>query len=325
MNRLLQIAELIAGGAARHRVFEPLLADWQRELQHASGPIARVITTASGFFGFVRALLVCAVIDGAWIPPWRATLSALGAIALAFGISVSVLLIAPVPQHLPRDLSEPMVQSWILVWTGILLPPAFLLGAFLLRRDARVTLRHSVIFTLFAAAATTALVAHTTDEALRKRYDTFEMQEHLRDLALARHRAGQAVFSGDRYRLTMQTTVAERRANFVRHRALMEAHRQDPPVTWRDRLAHVSPVILAVVFAIIGWTLAGFGNATIGRAFGWWALVFMATITLTRIFWLVVQVPMPRTPPWLMPALFVAVACALVVHSIRSHNSMRPS
>jgi len=97
------------------------------------------------------------------------------------------------------------------------------------------------------------------------------------------------------------------------------------PVTWSDRLAQVSPVILAVVFAAMGWTLAGFGNATIGRAFGWWALVFMATITLTRIFWLVVQIPMPRTPQWLMPALFVAVACLLAVHSIRSQHSTRPS
>jgi len=325
MSRLLWLADSIAGTAARHRVFEPLLADWQRQLQQADSIAARVAIVSSGAFAFVRALAVCAVIDGAWVPPLRASLTSVAAIAVAIGISVGVLLLAPLPLNIPRDLSEPMAQRWVLGWAGVLMPPAFLLATFLLRRDPRSTSRHAIAVAILAAAVTTTVVVNTTDEALRKRYDTFEVGERMRELALARHRAGARVYSGNRYREELETTVAERRARFERYRALMEAHRQIPPVTWSDRLAQVSPVILAVVFAAMGWTLAGFGNATIGRAFGWWALVFMATITLTRIFWLVVQIPMPRTPQWLMPALFVAVAWLLAVHSIRSQHSTRPS
>jgi hypothetical protein len=325
MNRLLTVAELIAGRSARQRVFEPLLADWQRQLQHADSPSARLTVAASGAVAFARALAICAVIDGAWMPPLRVSLTSLAAITFAVLISIGVLLIAPVPQDVPRDLSEPLVQRWILVWAGILLPPAFLLATFLLRRDARCTQRHAALVTLLAAAATALVVVNSTDDALRRRYDTFEVQEHMRELALARHRAGAPVFAGDRYRRTMQTTVAERRANFERYRARMAAHRQDPPPTWRDRFAQLRPVLLAIIFSMIGWMLAGLGHATVPRAFGWWALVFVATITLTRIFWLVVRVPMPRIPEWLMPALFTFVACALAIHALRSYNSERPS
>lgn len=322
MNRLLTIAELISGAAARHRVFEPLLADWQRELQHASTPFERWLSIVSGSSGFLRALLVCAVIDGAWIPPLRATLTSLIASTIAIGISIGVLLIAPVPQNVPRDLAEPAVQRWILVWATVLVPPVFVLGAFLLRRDARVTLRHAVLFALLAGAATATLVASTTDEALRKRFDTFESQERRRELALARHRAGAFVFTGDQYHRELTSTVAERRANYERFRARFDAFRAtQPPPSWSKRLAEARPILLAVIFAMIGWTLAGFGRVTLRRAFGWWALTFIATITLTRIFWLVVQVPMPRTPAWLRPALFVSVAGALAVNAIRSRHS----
>lgn len=326
MNRLLTIAEFFAGSAARHRVFEPLIADWQRELQHASTSLERFRVIVSGSFGFLRALTVCAVIDGVWIPPLRATLTSFASIALAISISIGVLLIAPIPQSVPLDLSEPFVQRWILVWLTILLPPVFVLGTYLLRRDTRGTHRHAVVFTMLAVAATTTVVVNTTDEALRKRYDTFENQERMRALALARHRAGIPVYSGNRYNEESRTTVAERRANFERFRSRFNAYRaSQPPPSWGHRLAEARPVLLAVIFCVMGWTLAAFGHPTVPRAFGWWALSFAATISLTRIFWLIVQVPMPRTPQWLMPALFVSIACALAINAIRSRHSMRSS
>ena len=324
MRHAATLAKFICGDAACARVFEPLLADWQRELQHAAGPISRTAAVLSGSFAFMRALAVCFVIDGAWTPPLRATLTSLAAITVAVAISIGVLLMAPLPQNLPLDVSEPVVQRWILIWANILVPPAFLLATFLLRRDTRASRRHAIVFTMLAATATTAIVINTTDDALRRRYDTFEVHERMRELALERHRAGSFVFSGRRYEETMRTTVEERRASFDRYRASIDRIVATLPApTWSDELTQFRPVMLAVIFAVMGWTLAGLGRATVPRAFGWWALVFMATITLTRIFWLVVQVPMPRTPQWLMPTLFVFVAVALGVNAIRSRRSMR--
>ena len=317
MLTLLAIAEFVCGATARHRTFDPMLADWQRELDeaHRRGTAPDLFALGSGCFGFTRALLYCAVSEGVWIPPLRASLVPIAAVTAAIAISIAVLLIARYPSNLPRDLSLPMVQSWVLVWSATFVPPVFVLATFLLRRDRHATIRHAIVFVAFAIAVTTALVINTTDEALRRRYDTFEASERMREWQLADIRAGRAVYDGGRHQRELRTTVEQRRARFNRYRAQMDAMRQDPTPTWRDRFERWSPIAMAAVFAIIGWTLAGLRMPTVPLGVGWWALMFAAIVAMTRILSYLVGVPMPRPPQWIILPIFTSIMLALVINA----------
>jgi len=320
MSRLLKIADFICGERARHRTFEPMLADWQRELERAkrAGVLPFASAAASGGLGFARAVLYCAVSEGVWMPPLRGTLLSLAAVSTAVAISIGVVLIAPPPSHLPRDLSLLVVRHWVLTWTATIVPPAFLLSTFLLRLDPRATARHAVVFTIVAAVATGVLIVNTTNDALRKRYDSFEMYEQTRAVSLERHRAGQFVYTGSSYQQEIATTVEQRRARYERFLAQMAAlRRNDPPPTWRERFGQWSPLLLAVVFAITGWMLASFGKPTVTRGVAWWTLMFAAIVAMTRLLSYLVGVPMPRPPQWVMLPIFTAIMLALMFGSRR--------
>jgi hypothetical protein len=314
MNRLLKLAEFMCGERSRHRTFEPMLADWQRELTNAKGPRSLLRALASGGFGFIRALLFCAMCEGVWIPPLHGTLLSLAAITTATAVSIGVVLLAPPPAHMPRDLSLLVVQHWVLTWTVTIVPPAFLLSTFLLRADPRATIRHCIVFTIVAAAATSVLIVNTTDDALRKRFDSFEMYEQARAVSLERHRAGQLVYTGSSYQQEISTTVDQRRIRYERFVAQMQAFRRnDPPPTWSERFRQWSPLLFAVVFAITGWLLAGFGIPTITRGAAWWTLVFAAIVAMTRMLSYLVGIPMPRPPQWVILPIFASVMLALMI------------
>lgn len=317
MSALLRIAEALTGRGARYRVFEPLLADWQRELLdcQSRGVIARLSASVKGAAAFVGALAYCAVAEGVWIPPLRGVLLSLTGVAAALAVSIAVLLIGPPPLDLPRDLSEPLVQQWVLIWASTIVPPVFLLATFLLRRDSRATLRHAVVVILIAAATMNVVRLSTTTEALRHRYDTFEVSERLYQRALAEYRAGKfrAAFR--------ETTLEERRARYERYRAWLAKLPKDPPPTWSERFAQLSPVILAMIFALSGWVLAGLGPVTVTRGTGWWALVFAAIVAMTRVLSNVIQIPMPRPPQWVIVPLFASMMFMLVIASVRHFNS----
>jgi hypothetical protein len=319
MNRLLTLADFVCGEPARRRVFEPLLADWQRELQQArvAGAAGYTMAMLSGSFGFARAVISCAITDGIWMPPLHGALLSVAAVGAAIAASIGILLTAA-PPNLAGGLSLPSVQLWVLTWAGSVVPPVFLLGTFMLRCDSRATHRHAIVSTVLAAFATTLLVVSTTDEALRRRYDTFETSERMRDFSLARHREGRLVYRGSAYQQELATTIEQRRARFVRYRAQMNAIRYEPPATMSSRLAQWRPVGMSVVFAAMGWLLAGLGSPTISRGIAWWALILAAIVAMTRLLSLLVGIPMPRPPEWAALPLFTAMMIALAIGARRN-------
>jgi hypothetical protein len=62
----------------------------------------------------------------------------------------------------------------------------------------------------------------------------------------------------------------------------------------------------------MGWTLAGLEQPTVSRGLIWWALVFLATIAMTNLLSLLVRVPMPRPPQWVMLPLFASITAVLI-------------
>jgi hypothetical protein len=316
MKRLLTIATAICGWRASHSVIEPLLADWQRELEaaRARGLFGLALVSAAGAFALVRSMIACAIAEGLWVPPLRATALSILAIAFSLAVSTALLLtIAPMPSGFSRNPVDPLAQGWLLVMTSTVLPPAFLLAMFIHRRDARATMRHAIIGAAFVAIATTAVVITTNPEAINRRYNTFEFQERIRERTLAAAKSNPSIYKGNSYQRTLATTVEQRRASFDLLQSYLAKTRQhDPPPTWAERFAQLQPILLAIVFAAIGWTLAGLAQPSLTRGLIWWALVFLATIAMTNLLSLLVGVPMPRPPQWVMLPLFASISALLI-------------
>ena len=68
MTRLLVVAEFLFGPATRERVFEPLVADWQRELDAASSNYERARIVISGSAAFSVSLVSCLLTGGIVMP-----------------------------------------------------------------------------------------------------------------------------------------------------------------------------------------------------------------------------------------------------------------
>jgi hypothetical protein len=81
-------------------------------------------------------------------------------------------------------------------------------------------------------------------------------------------------------RLRGERAIDERRASFERFMAMRaEREAQRPGLSWTQMLRRAQPVALAVMFGVMGWTLAGLGIASVGRAALWWGLMFSAALT----------------------------------------------
>ena len=59
MRRLLSAATWLCGEAAGQQVFEPLIADWDRELRHSHTPSARAVAVIRGLLAFTLTLISC--------------------------------------------------------------------------------------------------------------------------------------------------------------------------------------------------------------------------------------------------------------------------
>lgn len=323
MTNLLRAARFVCGDDASARVIEPLLADWQRELQLArrQGTFAYAAIAASGAGALARSLLACAITESLWIPPLRGAMFSLLAIAFTVSASVLVLMIPAVPRT-ERSLADPLMQRWLLVMSSTVLPPSFLLAMFMQRRDPRATVRHAVIGLSLVAIAMTALTVTTNPDTLRRRYSTFEFQERLRARMLIEAQSHPDIYRGRALEQTLATTVEQRRAIYDRMQArFAEFRKNDPPQTFAERFAQWQPVMLSVVFAVMGWMLGGMGDATISRGLIWWSLVFLATIAMTPLLSLLVGVPMPRPAQWWMLPMFTSMTLALVVAARTNRRS----
>ena len=330
MSRWLTIAEWLCGNHARRAFFEPLVADWQRELFEAQDRgrwrVAQVF--GSGAVAYAASLTRC-VVMGEWVPTRRAALAA----TLAFGIATSVatlLLLALSSQFGPPiDLRSIQTQAFLLFSLIIVVPPAVLPALFLLRRDSRSGIRHAIVAISVVAAASGALVVLTSPEAINAYFSTFEAGEREYARNLANDRAGRYQYPGTAVRqLRGEQTLEQRRASFARFEAWRaeQIARQPPrPLTWRDRVIRYQPVALAVLFAVMGWTLAGLSAATLTRAILWWALMTAAMLTLTATPGLFMRIAVYRFPYWASVPIFTTVTAALIIASWRRHSARAPA
>jgi hypothetical protein len=315
MKRFLSFTEFFCGATARNRVIEPLLADWQKELglARSQGVISYATAAVSGAVALMRSLVACAIVEGVWLPPARGMLFSVLAIVFSVAMSIAILLMPRLPSGMTHSPGDPRTQLWLLVMIPTVWPPAFLLAMFMHRRDSRATFRHAIVGVLFAAIATTAVVVATTPENINRRYNTFEFQERIRARMLIAAKSDPDIYRGRAREQTLATSVEQRRANYEKFQSRIAALRKnDPPPTPAERFAQIQPILLSIVFAAMGWMLAGIGHATVSRGVIWWALVLLATITMTPLLSLLAGVPMPQPAQWWMLPMFTSMTLALM-------------
>lgn len=281
MHLLLNLAENLLGSQIRATVFEPLVADWQREMSDARhrGSWAYAGTIASGSWALIQTLARCAMTSDEWLPGWRASgvsiLAFLAAIVLAVG---GVTLIA---LQNGRPL-EPGLRtySWLLGTAALYVPPAMLPAMFLLRRDSLSTARHAAAAIAMGAALTVAVLVVTSPEGLNRYFSSFEWSEREYQRGLANDRVGRDQYPGTAYRqLVTPKTVGERRERYAKFQVWLEEQRaKDAPPTWPERIRRMQPAVLAILFGIMGWTLAGMGSPSISRAMAWWMLMYVTML-----------------------------------------------
>lgn len=280
-NRALAFASLWLDGETVRHTFEPLVADWQRELTdaHQRGRLPYAIATASGMWAFIRSLLRCAMTSSGWLPTWRASGIAIAAFLAAIVLAVGGVTLIVLQNGRPI---EPGLRTYssLLGSAALYVPPAMLPAVFLLRRDPRTTIRHAAAAISLGALLTVGVLVLTSPEALNRYFSSFEWSEREYQRALANDRIGRYQYPGSAYReLTTPKTVEERRERHERFMAWLEEQRaKEPPPTWQERVARTQPAVLAILFGIMGWTLAGMGSPSIPRAMMWWSLMYLTTL-----------------------------------------------
>jgi hypothetical protein len=281
MRRLLRLANVLCGSQATASVFDPLVADWQRELTESRqrGRWAHARAAASGAGAFTRSLVRCAMARSGWLPTWRA--GGIGILAFVAAIVLAMAGVALIAVQHGRPI-EPGLRtySWLLGTAALYVPPALLPAMFLLRRDPRATARHAAAAIALGSALTVGVLLITSPEALNRYFSSFEWSEREYQRGLANDQAGRYQYPGTAYRqLVTPKTVEERREKYARFMVWLEEQRAtDAPPTWQERIARMQPVVLAILFGIMGWTLAGMGSPSIPRALVWWVLMYKATL-----------------------------------------------
>lgn len=323
-NHALAFASRWFDEATVRSTFEPLVADWQREMADARqrGRLPLAIAVVSGTWAFTRSLAGCAMTSDGWFPSWRAggigILAFLAAILLAVG---GVTLIA-VQNGQPL---EPGLRtySWLLGTAALYVPPAMLPAMFLLRRDPRSTARHAAAAIALGALLTTAVLVLTSPEALNRYFSSFEWGEREYQRALANDRIGRYQYPGTAYRqLVTPKTVEERREKYERFMVWLEEQRaKEPAPTWPERFARMQPAVLAILFGIMGWTLAGMGSPSIPRAMMWWLLMYLTTLGFGGLLASVVggmSFWSARIQYWMAVPVITAMTASLMLASRRS-------
>jgi hypothetical protein len=315
MGRLLSIAEWFCGDAARDRVFDPLLADWDRELRDAgtASRATRAVIVVRGCTAFIRALLTCSVrhaISGEG-RMWK-----YGALTFVLAATLSIAFEAmfinyQVGPDYPPDL---LLIAAIRFSRATAIASALLPAMFLLRRDARVGTRAAVgALALGPALVMTGVVSQGW---LDNYMPSFSQNERMFQRMRANDLAGRVSYPGTMVReLRDATSTPEQRRvrseQFLASRAEQVA-KVTQPTPW-ERLRRSNATALGILFGITGWLLAGVIRPTWPRAVACWAIAWQLTMIADGRLSDLLSLPHLRFSWWTLPAILAAMALTLLL------------
>jgi hypothetical protein len=318
MRRLLVVATWLCGESARDRVFEPLLADWSRELRDAApqSPLSRAAVFISGALAFTLTLFACglrhALAEDTGMWKYGAVTFVLAA-TLAIVLEASMIYYS-IPPDYPPDL---LLIAAMRFSAGKALALAMLPALFLLRRDSRAGL----------GKATAAIVVGTAIVALgvvsQSWFESYQpsasQNERMYQRMRANDLAGRVSYPGTAVRELRDATSTpeQRKARYEQFRgsvAQQRANAPPPPTPWQ-RLTRSNTTVLAVLFGVIGWMLGGLARPTLPGAIAGWAVVSLLVMLLDDRLSTMLGLPGFGLSWWTLPAVAAALALALANRS----------
>ncbi len=282
MRRLLEIAERLCGVHARNNVFEPLAADWQRELILARprGRTAYVRTLISGALAFIRSTVMCADVV-TWVPPPRTALHGVATLVVAAVLPLGIPIAGRAVSGSPLEVGSIRTLASMAFSANLYFPPAAMLALFVIRRDPRLLRRHALLAIFSISVIGTGLAFATSNDAVRRYFSTPEWFEREYQRAVMNDLAGRVQYPGTAVRQIRAQSFEQRRIGYERVAAMAQSRSEDRP-SWRRSARQFQPVALAVVLAVMGWRLATVARPTFARAGLWWLLMVSVTMTTTR-------------------------------------------
>ena len=325
MARLLALAAWWCGEHAKAVVFEPLLADWQHELEAAShsGRARYIAALVSGAFAYARSLTRCTISAG-WLPTSRAAQTVALTFFVGFDAALFLLWIASLPSGLTLEFSSLQTRYFLLSAAGLACAPLLLPALFMMRRDPDATARHAASVIAFGALLTAGAVTLSTPQMINRYFSTFEAYEGEYQRNLANDRAGRVTYPWTAVRQLKPTTLEQRRAAYERFQEWrLRNEAKQPALTAQQHLRRMQPVALAVLFGMMGWTLAGLGPLTFSRAAMWWLFIYAASLTFGVMPQALTGLPLRGVPYDYAIPIFGAATLALVMGSWRRRNERR--
>ena len=321
MMRRLAIAEWLCGDRARRDVFEPLVADWQRELDGTSG-ITRWRSAARGWSAFAITMATCLISGGSAMP--RVTLiNGLTVLLLSTVLLIAIQIGLNVLQFrndFPLEMRFWMALPLIL---PLAIPLAMLPMMMLVRSAGQLAGRGATALVLGAA-----LVAYLTAGWLTPliqgdvREELYE-QMYLRDIA--NDRAGRVSYPATAVRQVRPTTAEQRaiqREQFRNDPRYLAAQAERTRARWGRSSIMLAALTLAV--GAFGWLLGGLRRTTAIHAAAWWALAWITLMVLDGRF----QYPgfgvsqyIGRGPDWAPLAVFGVAA--IVIYAVDRRRGVK--
>ena len=313
MKSLLHLAKWFCGPALRASVFEPLVADWERERRDAAtGPAhARAWVAARWSLGFAVALIGCATRHAVSAngPMWRYGVVFVVAIAVSIAAETILMRLTAAPDY-----------TWDLLLIGALrlaslatLAAAMLPAMFLLRRDPRATTRTAAGYiALGSVLMALTVVAQPSIENYRV---TFSQSERM-------YQRARALDLADQYRYP--ATVEERRARYEHYLAMQQQAVALRPARslWQPLQRSTAP-LMVVIFGLIGWGVGGLVRPTFTRALIWWAIAWLTSLIAEGRVAHVLGLPSSRPAWWVFPAIASMAALSLLLAARHRRVSFR--
>lgn len=315
MSRLLALVETLCGADARHRVFDPLIADWQREWRDA--PVswaARTRIIAGGSAALMLSIVQCLLIGGFTMPRAVVTralavlmLSTLSLVAAQIGLNALVLS-NDFPPEMRFWMALPMVLP-------LVIPLSLLPIVMLMRGHGRVSSRGAVIVVCTGAIAAYLTAGWLTPLAQGDVRD--EVYEEIYRRELARDARGEVTYPGTAVRqvraLTSEQRLAGRR-EWRQNPLYVQGQAERTRPQWGRRT--LLTAALAVATGALGWAIGGLRQTSVPSAAGWWTLAWLTVMILDgRLLYPGnnFTASIGRAPYWMPLALFAGAAIVVTL------------
>lgn len=312
MPKLLDIAEWFCGPALRASVFEPLVADWQREWRDAPATRwARARVLAGGSIALLLSIAQC-VLTGGIRMPRVALIKATAVLVISTALLVLIQMGFNLQQFRRVDFPFEM-RIWMALplVLPLAVPLAMLPIMMLVRGAGRVSARAATIVVLAGGLLTLVTAGWLTPLS----------RGDVRD-SLYEEIARRNVRAADQARPETPDQRAKRREAYRSDRRYVEYQADLTRPRW-NRSTFMTAA-LGIALGALGWALGGLGRTRPIHAAGWWALTWLAVMILDgrAQYWVnggVVQ--LGRAPYWAPLAVFATAALTLSIASRRTRQA----